>query len=146
MRSLLDQHSLSLRKLAGDDEVHYSLTTLHRYFSGRALPPRHLVELISRRCGGDLCEMSELHDRARREGSNSGDLQLRVAVSSDDADSGGTGLSTSVPVDPLTRSLSLRLTFHFDGTTPDDAADILSGRRAGHARVEPVLDPPYSSA
>lgn len=129
LRSMLDRNGLSLRKLAADEEVHYSLTTLHRYFSGRALPPWRLTERVSRRCGGDPREAFELYERARREvepdispvNPVAGNLQLRVDVTECDADLDAPvngdekGLSASIPLDPATGRLSLRLTFHFDG-------------------------------
>jgi hypothetical protein len=54
MRACLDDNGLSLRQFAASADVHYSVTTLHRYFSGQAQPPRQLIEVISQRCGGDL--------------------------------------------------------------------------------------------
>ena len=135
LRSMLDRHGLSLRKLAADEEVHYSLTTLHRYFSGRALPPWHLTERVSRRCGVDPREAYELYERARREVEPdipqaipaAGNLKLRVDVTEDGAeeDGDGKGLSASIPLDPSTGRLSLRLTFHFDGD-PGEASWVMS--------------------
>jgi hypothetical protein len=53
LRAMLDEHGVSLRQLAGAEDVHYGLTSLHRYFSGRALPPHQLVQLLADRYGGD---------------------------------------------------------------------------------------------
>jgi Carbohydrate binding domain len=68
LRGLLDDDGLSLRQLAASNEIHYSVTTLHRYFSGQALPPRQLIEVLARRCGGDLKELNGLYERARAAG------------------------------------------------------------------------------
>jgi hypothetical protein len=62
MRSSLDEAGLSLRQFAACDDVHYSVTTLQRYFSGQAVPPPQLIEVISRRCGSDL---HALHEQTR---------------------------------------------------------------------------------
>ncbi|MGP3966315.1 carbohydrate binding domain-containing protein [Streptomyces sp. 6N223] len=53
LRTMLDESGISLRQLAGTKDVHYSLTSLHRFFAGRALPPRQLVELLGSRYGRD---------------------------------------------------------------------------------------------
>jgi Carbohydrate binding domain len=64
LRASLDRSGLSLRRLAADDEVHYSVTALHRFFSGQALPPRQLVDVLAKRCG-DADGLHELYERAR---------------------------------------------------------------------------------
>ncbi|WP_157357433.1 helix-turn-helix domain-containing protein [Amycolatopsis nigrescens] len=66
LRALLDRRGLSLRQLAADEDVHHSLTALHRFFAGQAVPRRQLLELLSRRCDGDLYELYELRERALR--------------------------------------------------------------------------------
>lgn len=76
LRSLLDGAGWSLRRLAADDEVPYGLTTLHRYFAGRTLPPPQLLDVIAGRCGGDAEELRRLRDRAR---------QVRIGARADDA-------------------------------------------------------------
>jgi hypothetical protein len=53
LRAMLDANDVSLRQLANAVDVHYGLTSLHRFFSGRALPPEQFVELLARRYGGD---------------------------------------------------------------------------------------------
>lgn len=65
MRTMLDEAGLSLRQFAASDDVHHSVTTLQRYFSGQALPPPQLIEVMARRFGADL---ELLHDRASRGG------------------------------------------------------------------------------
>jgi hypothetical protein len=67
LRALLDENGVSLRQLAAADDVHYSLTSLHRFFSGRALPPQQLVEVLGRRYGGDGAtreRLRRLYERA----------------------------------------------------------------------------------
>jgi Carbohydrate binding domain len=66
MRVLLDDKGLSLRRLAEDAEVPYSVSTLHRFFSGQARPPRWLLEVIARRCEGDLHELYRLAEVAEQ--------------------------------------------------------------------------------
>jgi len=53
LRLLVDRAGLTARQLAADDQVPHNVTTLRRFLSGRELPPRHLVEVIADRCGGD---------------------------------------------------------------------------------------------
>jgi hypothetical protein len=53
LRIMLDESDVSLRQLASVEDVHYSLTSLHRFFAGRALPPRQFVELLGSRYGRD---------------------------------------------------------------------------------------------
>lgn len=65
LRSELDREGWTLRRLAAEDDVPYSLTTLHRFFSGQTLPPRLLLKVISRKCGGDLGQLQNAYDRAR---------------------------------------------------------------------------------
>jgi hypothetical protein len=67
LRALLDENDVSLRQLAGAEDVHYSLTSLHRFFSGRALPPPQLLEVLGRRYGGDGAtreRLQRLYERA----------------------------------------------------------------------------------
>ncbi len=67
LRGLLDDRGVSLRQLANDDGVHYSLTSLHRYFSGQALPSSQLLQVLSQRYGGDEERLRTLFERASDE-------------------------------------------------------------------------------
>jgi hypothetical protein len=64
LRLLVDGEGLSLRQLAADDNVPHSVTMLRRFFSGRVLPPRRLVEVIADRCGGNREQLLSTLDRA----------------------------------------------------------------------------------
>jgi hypothetical protein len=64
LRQLMDGAGLSLRRLAADDRVPYGMPALRRFFSGRELPPRELIDVIADRCGGDRELLSSTLDRA----------------------------------------------------------------------------------
>jgi hypothetical protein len=64
LRRLVDDEGLTLRQLAADDNVPHNVTMLRRFFSGRVLPPRQLVEVIADRCGGNREQLLSTLDRA----------------------------------------------------------------------------------
>lgn len=64
LRLLVDRAGLPLRQLAADDDVPHTVPELRRFFSGRVLPPRELVEVIADRCGGDRRLLLSTLDRA----------------------------------------------------------------------------------
>jgi hypothetical protein len=64
LRLLVDRAGLTLRQLAADDRVPHDVATLRRFFSGRELPPRELIEVIIERCGGDREQLLSTLDRA----------------------------------------------------------------------------------
>jgi transcriptional regulator with XRE-family HTH domain len=66
LRYLLDAAGVSLEQLAQDRYVQADPETVWRVLTGRAFPTRELLELIARTCDGDLRELYDLHERARR--------------------------------------------------------------------------------
>jgi hypothetical protein len=70
LRGALSHRRLSLRRLSKDPDIPYSVTSLHRFFSGQTLPPWWLVEVVARRCDGDVRELSACYRRAREALSN----------------------------------------------------------------------------
>lgn len=66
LRFLLDRAGLTPRQLSDDPDVPYSAAMLYRFLSGQALPPPQLLEVITRRCGGDPAGLQHIYDRARR--------------------------------------------------------------------------------
>jgi carbohydrate binding protein with CBM4/9 domain/helix-turn-helix protein len=86
LRAMLDENGVSLRQLAAADDVHYGLTSLHRFFSGRALPPPRLVDQLARRYGGDDATRERLHrlyERAAASESAAPEVDTEVAPEPD---------------------------------------------------------------
>ncbi|MEO3755078.1 carbohydrate binding domain-containing protein [Streptomyces sp. B6B3] len=99
LRTLLDDHGVSLRQLANDADVHYSLTTLHRYFSGQALPPAQLIGVLADRYGGG----ERLHTLLERAGSAEEAPEPAVDVA-EPAQAGESPPETDPAVDPVARA------------------------------------------
>jgi hypothetical protein len=66
LRFLLDREGLTPRQLAAEHDVPYTPAMLYRFFTGQALPPPQLIEVVARRCGGDLEKLQIAYDAARR--------------------------------------------------------------------------------
>jgi hypothetical protein len=66
LRYLLDAAGVSLEQLAQDRYVQADPAMVWRVLAGRAFPTRELLELIARTCDGDVQELYDLHERARR--------------------------------------------------------------------------------
>lgn len=67
LRFLLGRAGLTPRQLAAEHDLPYSREMLYRYFSGDALPPPLLIEVIAEYYAGDAERLHDRYDRARAE-------------------------------------------------------------------------------
>lgn len=65
LRFLIDREGLTPRQLAAEPDVPYTPAMLYRFFTGQELPPRQLIEVVARRCGGDLEKLRAAYAEAQ---------------------------------------------------------------------------------
>lgn len=63
---LLHHAGLIPSQLAAMDDVPYDVTALNRFLSGEALPPPHLIDIVTRLCGGDREGLQQAYELALR--------------------------------------------------------------------------------